>query len=172
MSKWFVNAVVFMLFALFPVVSCAQTRGTDIDSLIKNTIRDIGGDDYQQDFKILSQHPLRSTELLIKSLRLVGRGKYRTHPRVVWYIRALRFLTKLDFKARTDGRLTDDEKNFLVYDDERQVKFFGTWMSRDIVFVAPKDAQGKIIRQWRDWFTMNGKTHNYSDSTPLDDWYF
>ena len=161
-----------MLFALFPVATCAQTEASDIDRLIKNTMRHIGGDDYEQEFKILSQHPLRSTELLIKSLRPVGRGKYRAHPRVVWYIRALRFLTRLDFKARTLGRLTDDEKNFLAYDGQRRVKFFGTWMSRDIAFVAPKDAQTKIIRQWRDWFTANGKTHNYSDSTPLDDWYF
>lgn len=161
-----------MLFALFPVVSYAQTKGTDIDALINTTMRHIGGDDYEQDFKIFSQHPQRSTELLIKSLRPVRRGKYRAHPRVVWYIRALRFLTRSDFKGRTDGRLTDDEKNFLVYDEGRRVKFFGTWMSRDIAFVAPKDAQIKIIRQWRDWFTRNGKTHNYSDSTPLDDWYF
>ena len=172
MSKLFINVVVLLIFALFPIVVDAQTEGKETDSLIASTIRNIGGADYEQDLKTFAQHPARATELLIKSLRPVRRGKYRKHPDVIWYIRALRFLTKLDFKARTNGRLNEDEKNFLVYDEQRRVKFFGTWMSRDIAFVAPKDAQINIIRQWRDWFTTNGKTHNYASATPLDDWYF
>lgn len=172
MSKLSINAVVLLIFMLFPILAHAQTEGTETDSLIAGTIRNIGGADYEQDLKTLAQHPARSTELLIKSLRPVRRGKYRKHPDVIWYIRALRFLTGLDFKARTNGRLNEDEKNFLGSDEQRQVKFFGTWMSRDIAFVAPKDAQVKIIKQWRDWFTAKGKTHTYATATPLDDWYF
>lgn len=171
MTKSFIHAFVFMSLALFPVASYAQGREAKIDVSIRDAIHGLGAEDNEQRLKVLAEHPVRSAELLTGLLRPTRRGKYRQHPRVVWHIRALRFLTGLDFKARTDGRLTADEKNFLIA-EQRRVKFFGTWMSRDIVFVAPRDAQVRIIRQWRAWFARNGKTHTYVGAPPLDDWYF
>jgi hypothetical protein len=172
MNKLLVPTVGLALLILFPVVSYGQAESREVDALIVNTIRHLGERDVKQDFEVFSRHPARSAELLINQLRPARRGKYRNHPKVVRQIRALRFLTGLDFKARTIQPLTDDEKQFLEQDDVGRVKFFGTWMSRDVVFVGPRDAQRRIIKQWKDWFMKNGKTHKYSNDTSLDDWYF
>lgn len=171
-TRLLAKTVGLALLALVPVVSYGQNESKNRDSLILKTIRHLGERDAKQDFEVFSRHPARSTELLVNSLRPTRRGKYRHHPKVIRQIRALRFLTGLDFKARTAYPLTDDEKHFLAQDEEGQVKFFGTWMSRDVVFVAPRDAQARIIKRWRDWFIESGKTHKYAADTPLDDWYF
>lgn len=172
MDKLLIKTVGLALLMLFPVVSDGQNESKEVDSLIVNTIRHLGEREAKQDFEIFCQHPVRSAELLVNSLRPTRRGKYRNHPKVIRQIRALRFMTGLDFKARTAYRLSDDEKHFLAQDEDGQVKFFGTWMSRDVVFVGPRDAQARIIKQWQDWFLKSGKTHKCSNDTPLDDWYF
>ena len=171
MDKLLVKTVGLAFLMLLPVYSYGQGESREIDSLIVKAIQHLGEGD-KQSFEVLSRHPVRSAELLISSLRPTRRGKYRHHPKVVRQIRALRFLTRMDFKARTRYRLTDDEKHFLAQDEDGQVKFFGTWMSRDVVFVGPRDAQARIIERWRDWFMKSGKAHRYASDTPLDDWYF
>lgn len=49
--------------------------------------------------------------------------------------------------------------------------FFGVWMSRDVIYVAPKDALEGIIERWRTWLQAGGARYPY----PLGDdmeWYF
>jgi hypothetical protein len=84
-------------------------------------------------------------------LKPVPRGQYvgGKHPEVVWEIRALRSLTGLDFRARTKSKLNRDESHFLDLNSKGEICFFGTWTSRDRVWVAPLDTQALIIRKWR-----------------------
>lgn len=126
------------------------------------------------DFQTFYRSPERSTELLIAALKPTARGKYLAgqHPQAVWIVRALRSLTGLDFRATTTARLSTDEAHFLDLNAQHQVQFFGTWMSRDSTWVAPKDAQVAIIKQWKDWFSQHGHTHKYVNDTNFDDWYF
>jgi len=126
-------------------------------------------------FEILYKSPRRSTELLISTLKPVRRGQYMggKHPQVVWSIRALRSLTGLDFRGSTHADLTEDEAHFLDHNPKTdEVEFFGTWMSRDRVWVAPVDAQTTIIRKWRKWFKEHGETFSYVDDRNFDHWYF
>jgi len=84
-------------------------------------------------------NPEQAARLIIAELKVVNRGHYRSgeHPYAVWCIRALRRLTGKDFKARTRSKLSENEINFLQPDEAGRIRFFGTWMSRDSVDVAP-----------------------------------
>ena len=125
-------------------------------------------------FQIFYKSPERSTELLIAALKPTARGKYLNgqHPQAVWIVRALRSLTGLDFRATTTAELSSDEAHFLNLNAQHQVLFFGTWMSHDSVWVAPKDAQIAIIRQWQNWFSQHGHSHKYVNDEDFDNWYF
>jgi hypothetical protein len=125
-------------------------------------------------FQTFYRSPERSTELLIAALKPTTRGEYLNgqHPQAVWIVRALRSLTGLDFRATTTAELSSDEMHFLDMNARHQVLFFGTWMSRDSTWVAPKDAQIAIIKQWQDWFTQHGHNHKYVNDTNFDHWYF
>ena len=112
------------------------------------------------------------TQLLISSLKPVRRRQYVSgqYPQVVWNIRALRSLTGLDF---TPLRKQEEEAHFLGHDANTDtVHFFGTWMSRDRVWVAPRDAQTAIIRKWREWLTQHGKDFEYVNDPVADHWCF
>jgi hypothetical protein len=126
-------------------------------------------------FEILFENPRRSTELLVATLKPVRRGQYISgkHPQVVWNIRALRSLTGLEFRAPTHADLTADEAHFLDFNPKtEEVQFFGTWMSRDRVWVAPLDAQTAIINKWRKWFRGHGDNFKYVNDRNFDHWYF
>jgi hypothetical protein len=124
---------------------------------------------------VLYKSPRRSTEIILASLKPVRSGQYvgGKHPQVVWNIRALRSLTGLDFQAPTQADLTEDEAHFLDHDPKTgEVHFFGTWMSRDRVWIAPLDAQTTIIKKWRKWFIEHGETFTYVNDRNFDHWYF
>ena len=109
---------------------------------------------------------------LVRVLEPVAPGKHLETPRVVWYIRALRSLTGLDFKAPTKARLTDDQRERLHPDTAGNTPFFTRDMGWDVIWVAPKDAQLAIIRKWRAWFATEGKTFKYVNDRNHKDWYF
>ena len=117
---------------------------------------------------VLYRHPALAAEVLVARLEPVAPGKHSETPRVVWYIRALRSLTGLDFKASTKARLTDDEKKHWG----ASAPFF-TWdLGWDETWVAPKDAQVAIIHKWRAWFAREGKTFHYVNDRDHEHWYF
>ncbi|MGD0826304.1 MAG: hypothetical protein ABR908_17115 [Terriglobales bacterium] len=171
------------LVALAAAVLClpsveAFSQQLPSDAEIKVAIARLGDDTDAKGltkFEILYKNPQRSTELLIATLKPIRRGQYVTgkHPQIVWNIRALRSLTGLDFRGPTRADLTDDEAHFLGHDPKTdEVQFFGTWMSRDRVWVAPVDAQTTIIKKWRKWFREHGETFAYVDDQNFDHWYF
>jgi len=171
---WIFLAAVVLCFAPRALVSQQAPSDEDIRAAIAKL-----GDGTDQNgfarFEILYRNPRRSAQLLISSLAPVKRGRYPTgkHPQVVWDIRALRSLTGLDFRGSTRANLAEDEAHFLGHDPKTdEVEFFGTWMSRDRVWVAPVDAQGAIIEKWRKWFKERGDTFSYVNDRNFDRWYF
>ena len=52
-----------------------------------------------------------------------------------------------------------------------RVPFFRTWMSRDVVFLAPFDVQRQIIKAWRDWYASGKAKDSAELCTHVDDWY-
>jgi hypothetical protein len=174
--RGYLVAFAAVIICLLPIAAHAQQEPSDTE--IKAAIARLGeGTDENGfvNFEILYKSPRRSTELLISSLKPVRRGQYQSnkHPQVVWNIRALRSLTGLDFRALTKADLTEDEAHFLDHDAKTdEVLFFGTWMSRDSVWVAPLDAQTAIIGKWRKWFEKHGQTFTYVNDRNFDNWYF
>jgi len=144
------------------------------DAEIRDAIGRLSSDSLARSLEVFYKNPQEATKLLIAELRPIKRGRYPggTHPQAVWIVRALRSLTGLDFKATTHARLNDDEAHFLRASAEGEVEFFGTWMSRDADWVAPKDAQVGIIKKWQEWYARSGHTYRYVNDRNLDDWYF
>jgi hypothetical protein len=144
------------------------------DAEIGDAIRALSSQSLDHSLEVFYENPEEATKLLIAELRPIKRGRYPggEHPQAVWIVRALRSLTGLDFKAVTRARLTDDEAHFLRASAEGEVEFFGTWMSRDSDWVAPKDAWVGIIKKWQEWYTRSGHTYRYVNDRDLDDWYF
>jgi hypothetical protein len=169
-------AIVAVILCFLPIAAHAQQTPSDAE--IRTAIAKLGeGTDTNgfAHFEVLYKNPHRSTQLLISSLKPVRRGQYLTgkHPQVVWNIRALRSLTGLNFRGPTHGDLTEDEAHFLDHDPKTgEVQFFGTWMSRDRVWVAPVDAQTTIINKWREWFRQHGENFKYVNDQNFDNWYF
>jgi hypothetical protein len=170
------TALAAVMLCLLPMVAFSQQAPSDEE--IRAAIAKLGEGTDQNGFarfEILYRNPRRSAQLLISSLTPVRHGQYLTgkHPQVVWDIRALRSLTGLDFRGPTEAGLTQEEAHFLDHDPKTGgVEFFGTWMSRDRVWVAPVDAQAAIIKRWREWFREHGETFTYVNDKNFDHWYF
>jgi hypothetical protein len=171
------------MIALATIVLCLQSveafsQQLPSDAEIKSAIARLGEETDSEGFgrfEILYKNPRRSTELLIASLKPIRRGQYveGKHPQVVWNIRALRSLTGLNFRGPTNADLTEYEAHFLDHDPTTdEVNFFGTWMSRDRVWVAPLDAQTTIIKKWQTWFREHGQSFAYVNDRNSNDWYF
>lgn len=163
-SLWFV--------VLIAAVCAARTSVSEGE--IRIAIRQLKSETATQSLEILYRDPDQSTKMLITELGLTERGHYVTgkHPQAVWIIRALRSLTGRNFRAHTNAKLTADEAHFLNMNAQGEVEFFGTWMSRDSVWVAPTDAQAAIIKQWHDWFARRGSSYTYVNDRNFDHWYF
>ena len=122
--------------------------------------------------RVLYQYPALSAQLLVARLEPTARGRHRDHPAVVWYIRALRSLTGLDFSAATTTQLSDSEASYIGRDSAGNVRLFGWHMAWDVTWLAPGDAQRAIIRKWRAWDVKEGSGFNYVNDPAHEHWYF
>lgn len=139
-----------------------------------------------EDLERLRENPVVAAACLIAQLRPVDatvlspedESSRRADFRIVWSIRALRYLTGgKDFCAPTAhfDELDQRPRYFLTMrcGSGSEVSFFGVWMSRDLIYVAPKDAQKAIIRKWIGWYQAEGtQRESYAPVRSLDDWYF
>ncbi len=137
-------------------------------------------DAYQVITEELADAPHEAAKWLISELQPVSHSpiyRYKVHTakerkqlHIAWCLRALRFLTGNEFKAKTNKILRfDPEENIdpavFLYGhspapDQTAVPipFASEWPSRMRIYFAPRDAQTKIIKQWRDWFKAEGST--------------
>ncbi len=138
----------------------------------------------ERQFEVLARAPAVSACHLVQEIVVVRAttirpddyAAYAHEMHVIWCLRALRFLTNgLVFKATTrenPAGWDETRRDLLSPDSTKRVPFFSVWMSHDIVFVAPEDAQDDIIRQWEEWYQRRGATFPYKNATSVDDWYF
>lgn len=152
----------------------AERKETVSDAAIRHAIEELSSQSLRDSLEVFYKNPQEATKLLIAEVRPTKRGRYPggEHPQAVWIVRALRSLTRLDFTAVTRARLNGDETHFLRVNSAGEVEFFGTWMSRDSDWVAPKDAQVAIIKKWQEWYARSGRTYGYVNDRDLDNWYF
>lgn len=133
-------------------------------------------------FDQLAKCPKEAVFYLVRELHVVPEqvirpGEQAEHTdtmHVIWCIRALRYLTNgMDFTGKT---AKFDEYNKILgglpIGKDQEVYFFSVWMSRDILYVAPKDAQAEIIEKWKKWYANDMKTFKFKSSKHLNDWYF
>lgn len=155
------------------VALCAGKESVS-DAEIQAAVKNLSSESSEHSFDVFYKNPQEATRILIAELKPTTRRHYLSgkHPQAVWIVRALRSLTGVDFRANTAMHLTDDEVHFLGLDTRGTVAFFGTWMSRDSVWVAPKDAQITIVKEWREWFERQGHGHKYVCDRNVDNWYF
>ncbi len=184
--------ILVLLISLLAVRSLGYPEDITTGHSVRDAVRKMGSDEQDRArINLLAQNPAQAARLLVKELRPVGaahivredfrKPKYADAMHVIWCLRALRCLTGgKDFRAPTTHRFGSSEveqnrKQFLGLDEYSTVKFFGTWMSRDSIFIAPQDAQRGIIAQWRRWFENEGETFDYprlGKDLNDDAWYF
>jgi hypothetical protein len=163
---------------------------------LSSIVAGLGSDDNDLErLKALALEPVEAARLLVSELHPVNgvrilsseqeASKWRDTLHVVWCLRALRYLTGgMEFEAKTGHRFGNSEvernrKWFIgdgaQYSKKETVRFFGVWMSRDSLYLAPRDAQVEIIRNWVRWYAQDGKRFHYADpklQQPPDAWYF
>ncbi|MBU6452069.1 MAG: hypothetical protein KGS72_09850 [Cyanobacteria bacterium REEB67] len=116
----------------------------------------------EERFDLLASAPQLTVPLLAAQLRTLPRRTYFTTVKtpesrhVIACLRALHYISGHTFSARTQARLSDDERQFLDFDKTigdsnagHALHFFAVWMSRDAEIVAPLDVQKAIIEKWR-----------------------
>ena len=172
LRTFFAAITVFLI--VVALAEAQQKADSPSKDQLREAIQQLGKHATLELIEMFWAKPEEAARLLIDELKPVKRGSYHSgeHPHTVVCIRALRFLTSLDFRAPTRKNLTAKERNFLDPEGLGKVRFFGTWMSRDSVFVAPVDAQETIIEQWRTWFAKEGRGYKYVKNQSITSWYF
>lgn len=186
---------------LAPPAVIAQEQSVPQNSIsprtasVETLVKELGSDDNEIDrMKALAQRPVEAAGLLVQELHPVSgdrilsqdqdKEEWKETEHVIWCLHALRYLTGgLEFRAKTNhhfgkGELEENRKYFVGgerFPKDGTVRFFGIWMSRDSLYIAPRDAQLLIIQRWKAWYRTNGKTFAYVDPTKKqgpDVWYF
>jgi len=189
--------VPFVLLAALVNVSARAPLQCGTNARVAHAIAGLGQHDLASHDRlaILASAPVVAACQLIRSLHVVDdthiagyeQDKHAKAMRVIWALRALRYLTDCqDFRAPTVENPAEwDElrRDWLLRDNagapvknwnrEDSIRFFATWMSRDSVFIAPRDVQEKVIARWLQWYVDVG-SHGFQFKTceSVDRWYF
>jgi hypothetical protein len=154
-----------------------------IDLTIKKLGYEIDSESFRREMKLLSENPSNAVSCLIKELHTVNekeilsidKHQHKSALHVVWCLRALRYLTGIDFTGKTTYKFKNMEKNreyFLTKNSKTELPFFTVWMSRDTLYIAPKDTQKEIINKWAEWYKVNGGIFKYKPMDDINKWYF
>lgn len=189
------SACLFLIPFYLCSVTTAQEKAPFLiadNTPINVVVHQLGTDNNDVDrIKFLAKEPAASARLLIQELhpvngaRILGsehhKPQWRHTEHVIWCLRALRTLSGFEFRAKTrhnfgHSELETNREWFTggeQYPADGTVRFYGVWMSRDSLYIAPRDAQQKIIAKWKEWYAKNGQTYTYKafENDP-DDWYF
>lgn len=125
--------------------------------------------------------PQEASCWLIRDLKEVRRDRLSAAQAVsskeIWALRGLRFLTNCtDFRGALMYKQSIDPQDvrwqLLLQNGVEKIPFFRTWMTRDIVLVAPVEVQNQIIAAWQNWYSSVASTFSYQQCGSLDGWYF
>ena len=83
----------------------------------------------------------------------------------------------IDFCAQSkhifgNSEAEKNRKYWLTFHHNECLTFFGYWMSRDRIYIAPSDAQENIISQWQHWYATYGAKFEYKtlQNPPPEKW--
>ncbi len=169
-----------MIYLAMPRITSGQTRVTTI-------VKTLGMNDSAKIYDKLAilekASPDSSVKLLIAQLAPIKGitkifpeefSKYPKDLHVIWCIRALRYLTGLDFTAATKHvfRKDDSVRSQLLRVRGDQLSFFAVRMAHDVIYIAPIDTQEKIIMKWEKWYNDNIGRMKVVEPRDFNDWYF
>lgn len=182
---------VFLAIVLLTGLSAFSSRAmacteAELPGAVKNMGLWANGNDWRQAMPCLGEHGQLAASLLLNELHPVaetditlgeGETTHKASMHVIWCLRGLRYLTGLNFMAGSAAeirkqKMPEDREYWILFQSGDYVRFYGTWMSRDWTFIAPKDVQVAIIKKWKDWYTANGATYAYRTNSNFDDWFF
>ena len=176
MKKLTLSAIVLLLCA-----SPCASQTPDVEKVI----RALGPSTTRADLRVLRESPRRAVELLLRDLTTIpdekilpdAQAQHTKAIHVIWSIRALRYLTRQEFRAPTAHVFGDTENEQTRHDllsahGTKTVAFFAEWMSRGSIYIAPTDAQIKIISDWRTWYAREGQTWRLGPEPDFNEWYF
>lgn len=180
--------LLFVGAALVSVVPQLTWAGTECTKeRVQKLVERLGYDEsanHLDDLKCLADYPAESAGLLIAQLHTVVESKIRPEDdskhqssmHVIWSIRALRYITGgMDFTSKTSvpmSKLGKPYWSLLTVRNKKELTFFGTRMSHDTVYLAPRDVQLNVIKKWQDWYAVNGQSFAYKSAKESMDWYF
>lgn len=181
------SGLILALSLLASAGQCASKpyqRATPQRSL-RETVRRLGlpGNDNFAGVSQLAETPRDSVGLLVQQLHtvsnpasaVVGDNDISVN-HVLWAIRALRYITGgMGFCAPTSHRFGKSGKEayrgyWLHFANKKCVTFFAVWPSRGQFYIAPIDAQRKIINAWRQWYAKEGRGFNYKPLVNPQSW--
>jgi hypothetical protein len=130
----------------------------------------------------LLKDPLGSACWLVRSLKPVDSEKFSSEQmscseaEPIWAVRGLRYITGcMDFRGSAISSPMADPRDtrwkLLMRRGKSEVPMFATWMSRDMVYLAPNEVQVQIIGRWERWFSEEATKFRFEACETLDDWY-
>jgi hypothetical protein len=131
----------------------------------------------------LARCPQEAVSYLVNELHevpeeVIKPDELAEHPdtmHVIWCIRVLRYLTDgMKFAGKTARFDEYNEKlgGLPIGKEKDEVYFFSVWMSRDILYIAPKDAQADVIKKWKEWYANHAENFDFKSSKDFNEWYF
>lgn len=183
------SRLVLVVSVLSSVCQCASAstpyRGTAEQWSLRGAVRQLGlpGNDNFAGVNGLAKTPRASANLLVQQLHTVrnpasttvsDNDTYVNH--VLWVIRALRYITGgMDFCAPTNHKFAKSGQGayrnyWLHFANKNCVTYFAVWPSRGQFFIAPVDAQQKIIEAWRQWYAEDSKDFDYKPLLDPQSW--
>jgi hypothetical protein len=161
----------------------------DVSIQIKEVIINLGKaeygkENYESKFSILCKEKNISIKYLIdelapvKSIWKITPESYNRHinaNHIIWCIRALRYLTSLEFVSTTKYKFSKSEKvrkDFLNITTDNEYSFFRVRMAHDVTYISPIDVQVNIINKWKSWYNANKDNMKLNTNNDFNDWYF
>jgi hypothetical protein len=184
--KFFIRAaltfsVLVSALAFMPLPAALAEAGDELVQTVK--MLGLAADKPARGFEILARSPRQASVLLVGQLHTLKRGLYYPSQRtdqtrhVLACLRALHYLSGRTFAAPTAAKLSDDERQFLDFDQQmhdtnplHRLHFFSVWMSRDADYIAPEDAQTAIIKQWQQLIKEEREPVNYKPAADPSKW--
>lgn len=184
--KFKVFGIVSIILTVF-VANASNAEVQCSEGTIEKIIDGLGYDpssSYAEELRCLAAYPSKSAKLLIAQLHIVSEKKispedastHQSTMHVIWSIRGLRYITGgMDFTSETSvnkNKLGKPYWSLLTIRKKNELTFFGTRMSHDTIYLAPSDVQLSVIKQWKDWYAIDGQTYVYKPAVSNIDWYF
>jgi hypothetical protein len=145
----------------------------DLQEIVRNLGLSKSSKKIMDDIHKIATTPRESAKLLIEEIHIIPddvayeKQDSSNMDHVIWSLDALRYITGgKEFCSRTRHRFleTEEEKNrayWLELTHGKCLTFFAIWPSRGRIYLAPRDAQARIIALWGDWYKRHARDYSF-----------